>query len=195
MRVSSVFDGKKSALSFATEKERPRKRAPGAGGGCKGVRRRGQTACCLPSRHSLNGACFCAVKARFYCARSTRIRGHSRQNGMRMVLGAFYHQKVHNGECETLGKADWNICNMKEHENSIYIKGARVHNLRNIEVEIPHNKLVVVTGLSGSGKSTAARCAMSILQPAADAFFIMASTSVTGPPAARTKKCCKPHAR
>ena len=29
----------------------------------KGVRRRGQTACCLPSRHSLYGACFCAVKA------------------------------------------------------------------------------------------------------------------------------------
>ena len=75
---------------------------------------------------------------------------------MRMVLGAFYHQKVHNGECETLGKADWNICNMKEHENSIYIKGARVHNLRNIEVEIPHDTLTVITGLSGSGKSTLA---------------------------------------
>ena len=47
-----------------------------------------------------------------------------------------------------------------KHENAIYIKGARVHNLRNIEVEIPHDKLVVITGLSGSGKSTPGRWEM-----------------------------------
>ena len=45
---------------------------------------------------------------------------------------------------------------MEKHENCIYIKGVRVHNLRNIELEIPHEKLVVITGLSGSGKSTLA---------------------------------------
>ncbi|MBN8701193.1 MAG: excinuclease ABC subunit UvrA [Chitinophagales bacterium] len=38
--------------------------------------------------------------------------------------------------------------------SGIYIKGARVHNLKNISVEIPRNKLIVVTGVSGSGKSS-----------------------------------------
>jgi len=38
--------------------------------------------------------------------------------------------------------------------DSIYIKGARVHNLKNIDVSIPRNQLVVVTGVSGSGKSS-----------------------------------------
>lgn len=38
--------------------------------------------------------------------------------------------------------------------NNIFIKGARVHNLKNINVEIPRNQLIVVTGVSGSGKSS-----------------------------------------
>jgi excinuclease ABC subunit A len=41
-------------------------------------------------------------------------------------------------------------------QRNIIIKGARVHNLKNIDVEIPQNKLVVITGLSGSGKSSLA---------------------------------------
>ena len=40
--------------------------------------------------------------------------------------------------------------------HTIFIKGARVHNLKNIDVEIPKNKLVVITGRSGSGKSSLA---------------------------------------
>ena len=39
-------------------------------------------------------------------------------------------------------------------ENGIFIKGANVHNLKNITVTIPRNKLIVVTGVSGSGKSS-----------------------------------------
>ena len=38
----------------------------------------------------------------------------------------------------------------------IFIKGAREHNLKNIDVTIPRDKLVVITGLSGSGKSSLA---------------------------------------
>ena len=41
-------------------------------------------------------------------------------------------------------------------QGNIIIKGARVHNLKNIDVEIPRNQLVVITGLSGSGKSSLA---------------------------------------
>ncbi|MDP2872292.1 MAG: excinuclease ABC subunit UvrA [Bacillota bacterium] len=42
------------------------------------------------------------------------------------------------------------------HRQSILVKGAREHNLKNIDVEIPRNQLVVITGLSGSGKSSLA---------------------------------------
>ncbi|MBA3828533.1 MAG: excinuclease ABC subunit UvrA [Taibaiella sp.] len=40
------------------------------------------------------------------------------------------------------------------HNDDIFIKGARMHNLKNVDVAIPRNKLVVVTGVSGSGKSS-----------------------------------------
>ena len=41
-------------------------------------------------------------------------------------------------------------------ENFIKVRGARVHNLKNIDIDIPKNKLVVITGISGSGKSSLA---------------------------------------
>jgi excinuclease ABC subunit A len=43
-----------------------------------------------------------------------------------------------------------------KHQESIIVKGARTHNLKNINVEMPRNKMVVITGMSGSGKSSLA---------------------------------------
>lgn len=43
-----------------------------------------------------------------------------------------------------------------KHANKLSVLGARVHNLKNIDVDIPHNSLTVITGLSGSGKSSLA---------------------------------------
>ena len=45
---------------------------------------------------------------------------------------------------------------MSKATTEIVIKGARVHNLKNIDLSIPHNQIVVITGLSGSGKSSLA---------------------------------------
>ena len=45
---------------------------------------------------------------------------------------------------------------MKKNQNKIAIKGARVHNLKNVSLDIPKDKLIVFTGLSGSGKSSLA---------------------------------------
>src|SRR5262245_33101575 len=41
-------------------------------------------------------------------------------------------------------------------QDSIIVRGVRVHNLKNIDFEIPHNALTIVTGVSGSGKSSLA---------------------------------------
>jgi excinuclease ABC subunit A len=49
-----------------------------------------------------------------------------------------------------------NSNNDKRKDDKIVIKGARTHNLKNIDLEIPRNKMVVFTGLSGSGKSSLA---------------------------------------
>ena len=46
--------------------------------------------------------------------------------------------------------------NMSQNEDFIEVQGARVHNFKNIDVNIPREKLVVITGLSGSGKSSLA---------------------------------------
>ena len=43
-----------------------------------------------------------------------------------------------------------------QQSKNIVVKGAREHNLKNIDVSIPRNKLVVITGVSGSGKSSLA---------------------------------------
>ena len=59
--------------------------------------------------------------------------------------GICYNMKeYYNKECYTMAN------------NYIHVKGARTHNLKNIDIKIPKNKFVVVTGLSGSGKSSLA---------------------------------------
>ena len=51
---------------------------------------------------------------------------------------------------------DRNSARKIRNQQVLFIKGAREHNLRNIDVHIPRNRLTVITGLSGSGKSSLA---------------------------------------
>ena len=48
------------------------------------------------------------------------------------------------------------IDNIFEEDNAINIRGARQHNLKNINLSLPRNKFIVFTGVSGSGKSSLA---------------------------------------
>ena len=57
---------------------------------------------------------------------------------------------------ESDGKVKAIVGNIFEAENVIRIRGARQNNLKNLDVNIPRDKLVVITGLSGSGKSSLA---------------------------------------
>ena len=65
-------------------------------------------------------------------------------------------------------------------DNVIHIKGARVHNLRNINIDIPHDRLVVVTGLSGSGKSTLIKT-VNALEPFQQGEILINGISVGDP--------------
>ena len=53
---------------------------------------------------------------------------------------------------EQISKEDLKKANVRQ--KNIFIKGARTHNLKDIDVTLPHNKIIVVTGVSGSGKSS-----------------------------------------
>ena len=63
-------------------------------------------------------------------------------------------------------------------QDKIIVKGAREHNLKNVSLEIPRNKLIVFTGLSGSGKSTFLRC-LNCLEDSSGGSIIFEGVDIT----------------
>jgi len=49
-----------------------------------------------------------------------------------------------------------NEINLSEYQNEIVFEGIKTHNLKDIDIKLPKNKVIVVTGVSGSGKSSLA---------------------------------------
>ena len=76
------------------------------------------------------------------CPSLAKRRAKSKKNSALPEPAVAPH--LHNGTAETLGLSN------------IAVRGARTHNLKNIDLDIPRDKLVVITGLSGSGKSSLA---------------------------------------
>jgi excinuclease ABC subunit A len=66
------------------------------------------------------------------------------------------HSSSHSGSAHKKGSSSSKVDMSAGAGNMLIVRGARTHNLKNITVEMPRNKMVVITGLSGSGKSSLA---------------------------------------
>ena len=79
---------------------------------------------------------------------------------LRATLADGLKRKIRNGPVRIFDfsrKKNYNkIMNEKNIPDKIIIRGGRVHNLKNIDVEVPLNKIVAIAGVSGSGKSSLA---------------------------------------
>ena len=68
-----------------------------------------------------------------------------------------YYKRSRTNLIQSMSKKETKVLDvpvLERHKDAIYIKGARGNNLKNVDLRIPKNKLVVVTGVSGSGKSS-----------------------------------------